>query len=125
MQQPIARGAGPAWTKRGRTAARAGIPTGNRPFRYQSEHCDSVATATVNPSLTGVLPAEVGEAPKLSPKQRAIHPPLPTPEQVFHGGTSMSITTARQMARQAEEARRAAREHDYLVTALRREHLID
>jgi hypothetical protein len=37
----------------------------------------------------------------------------------------MSITTARQLARQAEEARRAAREHEYLVTALRREHLID
>jgi hypothetical protein len=37
----------------------------------------------------------------------------------------MSITTARQMARQAAEARRAAREHDYLVSALRREHLVD
>jgi len=37
----------------------------------------------------------------------------------------MSITTARQLARQAEEARRAARERVYLVTALRREHLID
>ena len=37
----------------------------------------------------------------------------------------MSITTARQLARQAEEARRAAKEHDYLVTVLRREHLID
>lgn len=37
----------------------------------------------------------------------------------------MSITTAKQMARQAEEARRAAREHDYAVHALRKQHLID
>jgi hypothetical protein len=37
----------------------------------------------------------------------------------------MSITTAKQMARQAEEARRAAREHDYTLQSLRRQHLID
>jgi hypothetical protein len=37
----------------------------------------------------------------------------------------MSVTTAKQMARQAQEARRAAREHDYAVQALRRQHLID
>jgi hypothetical protein len=37
----------------------------------------------------------------------------------------MSITTARQMARQAEEARRAAREHDYTVQSLRKQQLID
>jgi hypothetical protein len=37
----------------------------------------------------------------------------------------MTITTARQMARQAEEARRAARQEAYSVLALRRQHLID
>ncbi len=37
----------------------------------------------------------------------------------------MSITTARQLARQAEEARRAARQHDYSVQSLRRQSLID
>jgi hypothetical protein len=36
----------------------------------------------------------------------------------------MSITTAKQMARQAEEARRAAREHEYTVQSLRKQHLI-
>lgn len=51
------------------------------------------------------------------------HPPLLL--QDFHGGTSMSITTARQLARQAEEARRAARQHDYSVQSLRRQQLID
>ena len=37
----------------------------------------------------------------------------------------MSITTARQLARQAEEARRAARQHDFTVQSLRRRQLID
>jgi hypothetical protein len=37
----------------------------------------------------------------------------------------MTITTARQLARQAEEARRAARQHDYTVQSLRKQHLID
>jgi hypothetical protein len=37
----------------------------------------------------------------------------------------MSITTAKQMARQAAEARRAARQHDYTVHALRKQQLID
>jgi hypothetical protein len=37
----------------------------------------------------------------------------------------MSITTARQLARQAEEARRAARQHDYTVQSLRKQQLID
>jgi hypothetical protein len=36
----------------------------------------------------------------------------------------MNITTAKQMARQAEEARRAAREHEYTVQSLRKQHLI-
>jgi hypothetical protein len=37
----------------------------------------------------------------------------------------MTITTAKQLARQAEEARRAARQHDYSVQSLRKQHLID
>lgn len=37
----------------------------------------------------------------------------------------MSITTARQMARQAEEARRAAKQNGYTVQSLRRQQLID
>jgi hypothetical protein len=37
----------------------------------------------------------------------------------------MTITTAKQLARQAEEARRAARQNSYAVQALRRQHLID
>jgi hypothetical protein len=37
----------------------------------------------------------------------------------------MSITTARQMARQAEEARRAAKQNGYSVQSLRRQQLID
>jgi hypothetical protein len=37
----------------------------------------------------------------------------------------MSITTARQMARQAEEARRAAKQNGYSVQSLRRHQLID
>ena len=37
----------------------------------------------------------------------------------------MSITTAKQMARQAELARRAAKQHDYTVQSLRKQHLID
>jgi hypothetical protein len=37
----------------------------------------------------------------------------------------MSITTARQMARQAEEARRAAKQNSYSVQSLRRQQLID
>lgn len=37
----------------------------------------------------------------------------------------MSITTARQMARQAEQVRRAARENGFTVQSLRRQHLID
>ena len=37
----------------------------------------------------------------------------------------MTITTAKQLARQAEEARRAARQHDYSVPSLRQQHLID
>jgi hypothetical protein len=37
----------------------------------------------------------------------------------------MTHTTARQLARLADEARRAARQHDYSVQALRRQHLID
>jgi len=94
--------------------------------RYQSEQSDSVATATVFPSLTdAAAPAEVGEGP-LGPLPEATrHPPLPLRVQDFTGGTSMSITTARQLARQAEEARRAARQHDYSVQSLRRQRLID
>ena len=37
----------------------------------------------------------------------------------------MSITTAKQLARQADEARRAARQNGYAVLALRKQHLID
>lgn len=37
----------------------------------------------------------------------------------------MSITTARQLARQAEEARRAAKQKGFAVQTLRRQHLID
>jgi hypothetical protein len=37
----------------------------------------------------------------------------------------MSITTAKQMARQAEEARRAAKQNGYSVRSLRRQLLID
>ncbi len=37
----------------------------------------------------------------------------------------MSITTAKLLARQAEQARRNAREHAYAVHALRRQQLID
>jgi len=37
----------------------------------------------------------------------------------------MTITTAKQLARQAEEARRAARQHRYSVQSLRKQHLID
>jgi hypothetical protein len=61
---------------------------------------------------------EVGE----HPKQRAIHP-VHHPD--LKGGTFMSITTARQMARQAEEARRAAKQNGYTVQSLRRQQLID
>lgn len=37
----------------------------------------------------------------------------------------MSITTAKQMARQAAEARRAAKQNVYTVQSLRKQHLID
>jgi hypothetical protein len=37
----------------------------------------------------------------------------------------MSITTARQLARAAAEARRAAKQNGYAVNALRRQHLIE
>jgi hypothetical protein len=37
----------------------------------------------------------------------------------------MSITTAKQLARQAEEARRAARQNGFAVQSLRRQRLID
>jgi hypothetical protein len=37
----------------------------------------------------------------------------------------MSITTARQLARQAEQVRRAAKENGFTVQSLRRQHLID
>ena len=37
----------------------------------------------------------------------------------------MSITTAKQLARQAEEARRAARQNHYSVQSLRKQHLVD
>jgi hypothetical protein len=37
----------------------------------------------------------------------------------------MTLTTAKQLARQAEEARRAARQHDYSVKSLRKQQLID
>lgn len=37
----------------------------------------------------------------------------------------MSSTTAKQMARQAQEARRAAKQNDYAVQSLRRQQLID
>ncbi len=37
----------------------------------------------------------------------------------------MSITTARQLARQAEEARRAAKQNGYAVQSLRKQQLID
>jgi hypothetical protein len=57
-----------------------------------------------------------------TPKQRAIHPGL---SRIISGGTTMSITTARQMARQAAEARRAAKQNGYSVQSLRRQQLID
>ena len=56
------------------------------------------------------------------PKQRAIHPGL---RRFISGGTTMSITTARQLVRQAEEARRAAKQNGYSVQSLRRQQLID
>ena len=37
----------------------------------------------------------------------------------------MSITTAKQMARQAQEARRAAKQTGFAVQSLRKQHLID
>lgn len=37
----------------------------------------------------------------------------------------MTTTAAKQLVRQAEEARRAAREHAYSVNSLRRQQLID
>jgi hypothetical protein len=37
----------------------------------------------------------------------------------------MSITAAKQMARQAHEARRAAKQNGYTVKSLRKQHLID
>ncbi len=37
----------------------------------------------------------------------------------------MSITTAKQMARQAQEARRAAKQNGFAVQSLRKQHLID
>jgi hypothetical protein len=37
----------------------------------------------------------------------------------------MSITTARQLARQAEEARRAAKQNHFSVQSLRKQRLID
>jgi hypothetical protein len=37
----------------------------------------------------------------------------------------MSITTARQLARQAEESRRRARQEEFSLQALRRQTLID
>jgi hypothetical protein len=37
----------------------------------------------------------------------------------------MSITTARQLVRQANEARRAAKQRDFSVHALRKQQLID
>jgi hypothetical protein len=37
----------------------------------------------------------------------------------------MTHTTAQQLARQAEAARRAAREHAYTVQSLRKQQLID
>lgn len=37
----------------------------------------------------------------------------------------MSSTTAKQMARQAQEARRAAKQNGYAVQSLRKQHLID
>jgi hypothetical protein len=37
----------------------------------------------------------------------------------------MSITTARQMARQADEARRAAKQNGFTVQSLRKQQLID
>jgi hypothetical protein len=37
----------------------------------------------------------------------------------------MSITTARQLARQAEQVRRAAKQNEYSVQSLRKQQLID
>jgi hypothetical protein len=37
----------------------------------------------------------------------------------------MSITTAKQLARQAEQVRRAAKQNGYTVQSLRKQHLID
>jgi hypothetical protein len=37
----------------------------------------------------------------------------------------MSITTAKQMVRQAEQIRRAEKQNDYVVRSLRRHQLID
>ena len=37
----------------------------------------------------------------------------------------MTITTAKQLARQAEQARRAAKENTYTVLSLRKQQLID
>lgn len=41
------------------------------------------------------------------------------------GGTSMSITMAKQLALQAEQARRAAKQYGFSVQALRKQQLID
>lgn len=37
----------------------------------------------------------------------------------------MTITTAKQLARQAEEARRAAKQNSYTLLSLRKQQLID
>jgi hypothetical protein len=70
--------------------------------------------------------AEVGRSPLvIVPKQRAIPFTPPIRAEILQGGTSMTLTTAKQLARQAEEARRAARQHDYSVQSLRKQHLVD
>ncbi len=47
----------------------------------------------------------------------------PSPDLL--GGTSMSITMAKQLALQAEQARRAAKQYGFSVQALRKQQLID
>ena len=58
------------------------------------------------------------------PRSNAPSTPLGLRPQGFTGGTSMSITTARQLVRQAEEARRAARELAFSLQNLRKQQLI-
>ena len=96
------------------------------PLRYHNEPKRSVAITTINASLT--VRSRAGGSrrrfhPESLPKQRAIHPRPCWRDPT--GGTSMSITVARQLARQAEQARREAVQKHFTVQSLRRQQLID